>query len=167
MRKIAFALFLVLPLGAVAEDYPSRKPGLWEIETSMPGMPGGGNKMKHCIDAATDAAMMNAGKSMSEGMGCTKNEFGKRGANFVAESDCNANGTRMISKTVFSGDFSSNYSGEIVTKFEPPMAGMSEQKMTLSARWLGECEADQKPGDVIMPNGMKLNMNSMGAMGQR
>jgi hypothetical protein len=30
--------------------------------------------------------------------------------------------------------------------------------MTLYAEWLGPCGADQRPGDVIMPNGTKVNV---------
>ena len=34
--------------------------------------------------------------------------------------------------------------------------------MTVAAKWLGPCEADQKPGDLILPNGMKMNLRDMG-----
>ena len=30
--------------------------------------------------------------------------------------------------------------------------------MTIDAIWLGPCAADQKPGDVIMSNGTKINI---------
>ena len=30
--------------------------------------------------------------------------------------------------------------------------------MTMDAKWLGPCAADQKPGDMIMSNGMKINI---------
>jgi len=29
---------------------------------------------------------------------------------------------------------------------------------TMSAKWLGPCAADQKPGDMIMGNGLKINL---------
>jgi hypothetical protein len=32
---------------------------------------------------------------------------------------------------------------------------------TISAQWLGPCAADQKPGDMIMPNGVKMNIIEM------
>jgi hypothetical protein len=31
--------------------------------------------------------------------------------------------------------------------------------MTLNAEWLGPCQADQKPGEVIMPDGTKVNLS--------
>jgi len=37
----------------------------------------------------------------------------------------------------------------------------AETTMTIEAKWLGACKADQKPGDMIMGNGMKMNINEM------
>jgi hypothetical protein len=33
--------------------------------------------------------------------------------------------------------------------------------MAIEAKWLGACKADQKPGDIIMANGMKMNVTDM------
>jgi hypothetical protein len=33
--------------------------------------------------------------------------------------------------------------------------------MAMDAQWLGPCAADQSPGDVIMSNGMKINVPEM------
>jgi hypothetical protein len=33
--------------------------------------------------------------------------------------------------------------------------------MTMAAKWLGPCTADQKPGDMIMGNGTKINILDM------
>ena len=30
--------------------------------------------------------------------------------------------------------------------------------MTIAAKWLGACKADQKPGDIIMAGGRKFNI---------
>jgi hypothetical protein len=29
--------------------------------------------------------------------------------------------------------------------------------MTINAKWLGPCKPGQKPGDIVMPGGMKIN----------
>jgi hypothetical protein len=40
--------------------------------------------------------------------------------------------------------------------------------MTIEATWLGPCKADQKPGDMVMANGMKMNIRDMpGGMPKR
>jgi hypothetical protein len=33
--------------------------------------------------------------------------------------------------------------------------------MNIAAKWLGACKADQKPGDIIMASGMKMNVTDM------
>jgi hypothetical protein len=33
----------------------------------------------------------------------------------------------------------------------------------MEATWQGPCPADMKPGDMAMPNGMKINMMDMAA----
>ena len=38
--------------------------------------------------------------------------------------------------------------------------------VTMEAKWLGPCKGDQKPGDMILPGGMKINVNDMRKMMQ-
>jgi hypothetical protein len=33
--------------------------------------------------------------------------------------------------------------------------------MTIEAKWLGACKPGQKPGDIMMPGGMKMNIKDM------
>ena len=47
----------------------------------------------------------------------------------------------------------------MLIRYDPPQHGMKEMKMSQDARWLGACKAGQKPGDVMMPGGPKMNMN--------
>jgi hypothetical protein len=103
----------------------------------------------------------------NKGQTFTQNEFRKEGKRFVHESDCTMDGMRIISKTVFSGDFSSKYYAETTTKFEDANKGMTEQNAVMNARWVGPCEADQKPGDVIVSDGLKINIISLEASGKK
>lgn len=125
--------------------------------------------MKQCVDASTDAEMMAMGKEMGAGMGanCSAGDVSKQGDAYVSTSDCTFGGMRMIGTSTFRGDFSSEYTGETVTKFEPPMMGKSESRSVVTAKWLGPCEPGQEPGDIVMANGMKLNLKSMKAMTQQ
>ena len=34
-------------------------------------------------------------------------------------------------------------------------------ELMLAGRWLGACPADMQPGDLLMPNGMKINPSKM------
>jgi len=102
-----------------------------------------------------------------KGPTCSQNEFRKEGKGFVHESDCTMDGVRIISKTVFSGDFSSQYTAEMTTKFGDANKGMIEQNAVMNARWVGPCEAGQKPGDVIMSDGLKMNIISLEVSGKK
>ena len=33
--------------------------------------------------------------------------------------------------------------------------------MTIEAKWIGPCKPDQKPGDIVMANGVKMNVLEM------
>ena len=165
MRYLISILFIVLAVPSLAQaDMPKRKPGLWEIKmTSDTGHGGGPMVSQHCIDAKTDDLM----QQRTQGMGkqeCSKNTVRKEGGKTIVESVCKFGGTTAATKTVFSGDFSSNYRGEIHSSYNPPMMGMKEARSTIEAKWLGACKAGQKPGDVIMPGmpgGGKFNMDEM------
>jgi hypothetical protein len=163
--RIAFALPLVLaavwagPAGAF--DMPKRKSGLWEINTTRDAGaaagPRGGGPIQTCIDEKTDDMSRQMGENASKEM-CSRREMRREGDRIIADSVCKFGETTATSRSVVSGKFDSGYEVDVRTKFDPPMGGMSESHSIIKARWLGPCKADQRPGDVIMPNGMKMNM---------
>ena len=122
--------------------------------------PGG----KQCIDASTDKAMLDAGNNLKSGMGvnCTKNESKKDGEKFIIETDCMMNNTRMVSNIVFEGDFNSAYISTMNTKYDPSFMGQTSMKVVTTAKYEGPCQDGQLPGDMILPNGMKMNLNDLG-----
>ncbi|MBI5782897.1 MAG: DUF3617 family protein [Gammaproteobacteria bacterium] len=165
MRYLVSILFVVLTVPSIAQaDAPKRKPGLWEIKMTSESARGGGPMVsQQCIDAKTDDLMQQRAQGMGK-VECSKNTVRKEGGKTIAESVCKFGGTTTTTKAVFSGDFSSNYRGDIHSTYSPPMMGMKESRSTLEAKWLGACKAGQKPGDVIMPGmpgGGKFNMDEM------
>ena len=159
-----FTVVLAFPvLADIPKDMPKRKPGLWEIKMTSDTDRGGLMVSQHCIDAKTDDLL----QQRTQGMGkqeCSKNSVRREGGKTIAESVCKFGETTATTRAVFSGDFSSNYRGDIQSTYSPPMMGMKEAKQTLEAKWLGACKAGQKPGDVIMPGmpgGGKFNMDEM------
>ena len=153
------AAFVVTP--AIAQDMPSRKAGLWEMTMTYEGRGAPPQTMQQCIDAATDKAMqdMSAGP---RGQSCSKRETKKVGNTIVFDSVCSMGAGTMTSHGVVSGDFNSAYTVKINAKREGgvPNPNMPpETNMNVEAKWLGACKADQKPGYIIMANGMKMNIN--------
>lgn len=121
-------------------------------------------QMKLCIDTATEAAMQKLGMSAGQGM-CSKPNIVRSGDTVTVNAVCKMGPTQATTHAVskFSGDTS--YHTDITTKFDPPMAGMTQQAMAQDAKWTGPCPSDMQPGDVVMGNGMKMNLKQM--MGPR
>ena len=158
---ILAAAFVVSP--AIAQDMPSRKAGLWEMTMTYEGRGAPPQTMQQCIDAATDKSMQDMSAGM-RGQSCSRREMKKVGDTIVFDSVCSAGAGTMTSHGVVSGDFNSAYTVKINAKREggAPNPNMPpETNMTVEAKWLGACKADQKPGDIIMANGTKMNVNDM------
>jgi hypothetical protein len=162
MKYLTCLVLLAFPLSILADELPQRKSGLWEMTISMTGQPQV-TTIKQCTDEKTNAQMMQMANSMTSqsGAACSKNELKKEGTTYTAMSECKMGETVITSKSVFSGDFNSAYQGTVESKFNPSLMGLTESQTKISAKWLGKCAADQKPGDMIMPNGMKMNINTM------
>lgn len=158
---IAVTLVVAAAQAAAAEpDLPKRKPGLWETTVSMPGMPGGAMPaMKMCIDAATDDLV--GGPNGAGREHCEKVDIRHESARYVIESVCRFGETKTHTTGWFEGSFDSDYHGELNTTYDPPMQGMKDGKVVIAGRWLGACPADMKPGDMLLPNGMKINPSKM------
>lgn len=126
-------------------------------------------KMKECVDGATDAETMKMATDSSKAMGgnCSQNSFKRTATGFETESTCTMGGSTISSKGVFTGDFNSEYKGEVVTSFAPPMHGNSGSKTSFTAKRIGDCPSDMKPGDILMANGMKTNMKDAAAQAEK
>jgi len=126
---------------------PKRKAGLWELQMKTEHTPQPRHS-KQCVDEATDAQLQ---KMVGDGGGpgkCEKNETKTSPEGFVTHSECSFGGSRMVSHGVFKGSFDSEYTGEVVTTFTPPLFGKDSSRIEISAKWLGACPAVMKPGDI-------------------
>jgi hypothetical protein len=150
----------MLCTAALAIDLPKRKSGLWDIKVTRSG----GNRppqgMQMCIDQKTDSLAQQLGDNFAR-EACSKRDIRREGGKIVADSICKIGESTATSHTVFSGDFERTYHGEIRTKYDPPLMNRTESLTLIEAKWIGACKADQQPGDMIMPNGMKINVKQM------
>src|SRR3954447_4286806 len=162
MRSALLLAVVFVTTSALAqEQMPSRKAGLWEMTMTFEGRGAPPQTMQQCIDAATDKSMQDMSQGM-RGQSCSKREMKKVGNTIVFDSVCSTGTGTTTSHGVVSGDFNSAYTVKINSKREggPPVPNMpAETNMTVESKWLGACKADQKPGDIIMANGMKMNVN--------
>lgn len=165
-RTLPIAVFSLLCLGpAGALDMPARKAGLWEIKMSFDARNSPPLISQHCIDAATDKLMNSIGGGMSKEV-CSKQDVQRSGGTIVVDSVCKSGDATTTSHGVMSGNFDQAYSVKISSKREggAPLPGAAPggvTNMTIEAKWTGACKADQKPGDIVMANGMKINIRDM------
>ncbi len=160
-RFCMIAGLLIATAPALAADLPTRKAGLWEIQMEFQGrskLPV--QSMKQCTDAAADKLMtLNYGGAAQH---CSKQDISNSGGTIVINSVCSFGGNTSTSHAVVSGDFSSAYTVDVVSKREGAapsgQRAYGESHMKIAAKWVGPCAAGQKPGDVIMSNGMTMNV---------
>jgi len=163
MRQ-AFLLFLALSLaaGAVeAQDKYQRKSGLWEVKRTSTRTAEQTRVYQMCIDQASD----NALRQLAEGMRnerCEPSKVTRDGDKLVVDAVCRLGrtGTKATTHAVVTGKFDTAYKIESTSTFDPPILGKAQGTTLMEARWTGACKADQRPGDVILPNGVKMSVTA-------
>jgi hypothetical protein len=156
----AVGLFALLPAGAaVAVELPVRKAGLWEMKVlsggSVPEM-----TMQQCTDETTDKDMSTAMSPVAKDI-CSKQDIQKTATGYLTDSVCGIAGVTVKSRAEITGDFNSAYTVKSTSHSEGGRVGAHDSTSTIEARWLGACKAGQKPGDMMMPGGMKMNIKDM------
>lgn len=165
MKLCAFCFSLAAVLAfsnaAVGDTLPKRKAGLWEVSVTPSHAPRP-HVSKQCVDEATDAKLQSMMQHGPAKESCSKNEFTKTATGFESHAECNVGPGKMTSVGTFSGDFDTSYTGEVVMTFDPPMFGDGRSTLSISAKWIGPCPADMKPGEIVTENG-KLDMDKAAA----
>ena len=153
------ALLAALPSpGARADDMPLRKAGLWEMKIAKTGSVLPEMTMQHCTDETTDKDMSTAFSPVAK-EACSKRNIEKTATGYVSDSVCSVGGATVTSHSDVVGDFNSAYTVKSTAHSEKGPAGLPHDvTSTIEAKWLGACKPDQKPGDIVMPGGFKLNI---------
>ncbi|HEX9274907.1 MAG TPA: DUF3617 family protein [Casimicrobiaceae bacterium] len=162
MRQIALLLALILGAGlAQAQDVPKRKSGLWEIKVQT-FWKEGVRTTQMCVDQKTDNAVRQLVEARRH-ESCQKVTLRREGDKQLVDAECKLGGTGANAKThgVITGSFDSAYKIASTSTFDEPVHGKFEGSAVIEARWTGPCQSDQKPGDVILANGTKFNIDEM------
>jgi hypothetical protein len=161
-RRLVFVclgccLWSWLPASRAATDQlPVRKPGLWEMKVVKTGSSLPDMTMQHCTDETTDKDMSNMASPLAK-QSCSRQDIQKTATGYVGDSVCTMAGVAMTSHSEIIGDFNSAYTVKTTAHIE--RAGKPlDTVTTIEAKWLGACKADQKPGDIVMPGGFKMNI---------
>jgi hypothetical protein len=166
--RYAVSFFLLVPFCVTASaapiEMPNRKPGLWEVTINRSGGHIPSQTVQHCTDATTDKDMSGTFAPMTKDM-CSKQDMQKTSSGMTIDSTCNIGGMTSVSHMEVTGDFNSAYTVKMTSQNSGGPAGMPhETATTMEAKWLGACKADQKPGDMIMHGGIKMNIKDLQKM---
>ena len=157
----ALGLLALSLVSANAVELPVRKAGLWEMKVLRAGSQAPDMTMQQCTDQTTDKDMSTAMSPIGKEM-CSKQDIQKTATGYVTDSVCGIAGVSIKSHAEITGDFNSGYTVKSTSHSEGGPAGMArDSTTTIEAKWLGACKPDQKPGDIIMPGGMKMNIKDM------
>lgn len=169
MRVALSLVALVIACGspAAAQEFPIRRAGLWEVTMTQEGQKVPPQVMQQCTDAETDKLMNAFGGDISADL-CSKQDVRKVGATLVINATCQIGPMKSTSQSVVSGDFNSNYTVKVTSKIEGLPAGVPSgiggSTTTIQARWIGACKPDQRPGDIIMAGGQRMNIRELRKM---
>ena len=134
------------------------KAGLWEMATQVEGMPQT-IVTKMCMDETLTASFTTKMGSLQQGDTKCSDQTVTRNGNTIDMTAVCVDGNQRINTKVhmeMKGD--TGYHQTINATFDPPTQGRSAVSTSIDGKWLGACGADMKPGDVVMPGGLKVNM---------
>ena len=149
--NVAIVTVAVVAAGAASADTPPQpKIGLWQGEEATQGQ---NFSSQTCIDAATQDKMSafsaNARQKICKSSGITHNLDGS----WTSTSTCEFRpGHVTTTRAVVTGDFNSKYNMVMTVE------GETKPEVTMTMTYLGACKPGMKGGDVIMSNGMKMNV---------
>lgn len=132
---------------------PHRAPGLWRQTVEIPGAPMGMPTIEACVDATSETHANLLGH-LNRAQVCDQPQFGRNAVGALTlKTVCTLpRGGKSISTATISGNFSATYQAVIDVAYEgaPEVAARAPKRIIITATRLGECQAGQKGGDVMI-----------------
>jgi len=145
---------------------PRRKPGLWRTSITTEGGPAGarGHSSDMCIDEAVEEKLTVVGGQTGR-EACKTYDFNRNldgSFSFHSVCDMGPSGTIDSSGSI-TGDFNSAY--KVSLKSTTSGASVAQMNgshvMTVDSQRLGPCKSGQRGGDMVLSNGMTMNVIDM------
>jgi hypothetical protein len=156
---LALSLAITSATSAFASDMPPRKAGLWVLETKTTG--GDGRDTPHisryCIDAVTEQEMNTKGARLNPDR-CSKQVVQRSGDTIAVEAVCKINDVTLKFNRVVTASDDTAYTMKTASRREAGTGLPTERQTTVEAKWTGDCSGDLQAGEMILTNGMKMNM---------
>lgn len=146
---------------------PARKSGLWEVtvrsdELRLRRHGQAQNRpqtVQMCISAEAEAVMLFAivpGQQNCREVTVQPRNT-KDGGGWDIHTVCFVHDNRVEADMQLTGDLASEYRGAYNVKY-PHTPINDTGRMLFEGRWLGECRTGQRPGDMVLPNGVTVNV---------
>lgn len=161
----AVAAIVLSTLGAGAfdfpQDLPARKPGLWEsVTTGMQGPLQIEHVKRYCLDLRSDRALHESyvlGRELSviyEDVGCEQPKLALSANVMSGEMICRTNSAEDAETAGKDFRWTATFKGDTEVVIEEQNEARDilfsgEDHFVERQRWMGECPADQKPGDML------------------
>ena len=155
---LSLALLLAYAVPALSSELPSRKPGLWEVKTSIENVNAPARVIRQCIDAATDQ-MLQSIAGPFDPASCPERNVQSSANSTTIDFKCTVGGKPATAHSLITGSLDSAYTMTVTAQSDRSAGG--GMTMTMEGKWLGACAADQKPGDIVLSNGVKINVPEM------
>lgn len=167
VQGIAHAAPAAQKKAKVSTLLPARKAGLWEVTVRSDDLVlqrQGQAKprpqtVRMCTDAAAEPVMLFAIVPGQEDCRevSAKPRSAKTGGGWEIRSVCFVHDNRADAEMHLTGDLQSEYRGTYNVKYRlTPLHNTG--RMLFEGRWLGGCQAGQRPGDMVLPNGITVNV---------
>src|SRR6516225_3490068 len=157
MRRIVLssALLLANAVPALSSELPSRKPGLWEVKTSIENVNAPARVIRQCIDAATDQMLQSIAGPFNPAS-CPERNVQSSADSTTIDFKCTVGGKPATAHSLITGSLDRAYTRTVTAQGDKSVVG--SMTMTMEGKWLGACAADQRPGDIVLGNGVKINV---------
>lgn len=160
---IACAAAVSGPATAISAELPARKAGAWDISIKLTGGMMPTAKMRHCTNERDDGNMSVMFNPLSPSP-CPTRDIQKHSDRYTIDAVCRDDGKSITLHADIRGNFDTRYTVVTETKVQDSEDSTPYvSNLTLEGTYLGACRADEKPGDVTMAGGLKINVNNMEA----
>ena len=163
-RKARFSTILVSALvttAALADEFPPRKPGLWEVKVEGEKRPT--VTLKMCIDKDTDELFHKMGVDLSVQL-CEHRDVKVVDNVATVDTQCKIGSSNVTSTSITKFDGDTAFHVDTKSHFDPAFMGRSDLVSVQNGKWVGPCPADMEPGDMLMGSGIKVNIKMLNAL---
>lgn len=170
VSPVILLAMLLAPLQGAASGKPGaaklslRKAGLWEvtIQAHTPDGLGGARQpavtVRQCTRTDVDAVVLLSILPGQENCASpTVAKLGDKGSGRTITTACRVHDNPVRGRMELRGDLQTVYAGRYSVEFaQTPQQNVGP--VSFQGRWLGSCAPGQKPGDMVLPNGITVNV---------